>query len=92
MLVDLAPHATLRNLRHELDPTEFTVTGASPPGYIARNVNVQSLILAGFLAVLGIGVLAHLLVTSVRSSRRELAVLTTLGCTRGQPARVLRAE
>jgi hypothetical protein len=86
LLVDLSPHATLLGLRHALDPGEFTVTGASPPGYIASYGNVQStpLILAGLLTVLGIGVLAHLLVTSVRSSRRELAVLKTLGCRRGQ--------
>jgi putative ABC transport system permease protein len=86
LLVDLAPHATLQDLRRVLDPEQFTVTGASPPAYIASYGNVQStpLILAGLLTVLGIGVLAHLLVTSVRSSRRELAVLKTIGCTRGQ--------
>jgi hypothetical protein len=86
LLVDLAPHATLFALRRVLDPNQFTVTGASPPAYIASYGNVQStpLILAGLLTLLGIGVLAHLLVTSVRSSRRELAVLKTLGCTRGQ--------
>ena len=86
LLVDLAPHATLLGLRRALDPNDVTVTGASPPGYIASYGNVQStpLILAGLLAVLGIGVLAHLLVTSVRSSRRELAVFKTLGCTRNQ--------
>ena len=86
LLVDLAPHATLRDLRRAFDPNEFTVTGASPPAYIASYGNVQStpLILAGLLTALGIGVLAHLLVTSVRSSRRELAVFKTLGCTRGQ--------
>ena len=85
-LADLVPHATLLALRHQLDPNEFTVTGASPPGYIASYGNVQStpLVLAGLLTILGIGVLAHLLVTSGRSSRRELAVLKTLGCTRGQ--------
>ena len=86
MLVDLAPHATLFELRRVFDSNEFTVTGASPPGYIASYGNVQStpLILAGLLTLLGIGVLAHLLVTSVRSSRRELAVFKTLGCTRNQ--------
>ncbi|MFI5047542.1 MAG: FtsX-like permease family protein, partial [Acidimicrobiia bacterium] len=86
LLVDLAPHTTLLDLRRVFDPNEFTVTGAVAPGYIASYGDVQStpLILAGLLTLLGIGVLTHLLVTSVRSSRRELAVLKTLGCTRGQ--------
>jgi hypothetical protein len=86
LLLDLTPHATLRQVRRVLDPSEYTVTGASPPGYIDSYGDVHStpLILAGLITALGIGVLAHLLLTSVRSGRRELAVFKTLGCTRAQ--------
>jgi putative ABC transport system permease protein len=49
-------------------------------------VRSTPLLLAGVLAVLGAGVLAHLLVTSIRSRRREFAVLKTLGFTRRQLA------
>lgn len=86
VLVDLAPHATLHDLRRAFPGDDFIVTGATPPAYIASYGDVTStpLVLAGLLTVLGIGVLTHLLVTSVRSGRRDLAVLKTLGCTRGQ--------
>ncbi len=86
VLVNLAPHATLHDLRRVFGPKDYTVTGATPPAYIAsyRDVTSTPLVLAGLLAVLGIGALAHLLVTSVRANRRDLAVLKTLGCTRRQ--------
>ena len=41
-------------------------------------------LLAGLLAVLGVGTVGHTLVTSVRYRRRDLAVLKTLGFVRGQ--------
>jgi FtsX-like permease family len=41
-------------------------------------------LLAGLLAVLGVGTVGHMLVTSVRHRRRDLAVLKTLGFVRGQ--------
>ena len=86
MLVDLAPHVTLRDLRASFDPKDFTVTGPSAPADIASYTDVSStpLILAGLIALLGIGVLAHLLITTVRTNRRELAVFKTLGSTRAQ--------
>lgn len=86
LLIDLAPHATFHQLRQSFKPDAFTVTGAVPPPYIASYGDVQStpLVLAGLLAALGIGVLAHLLVTSVRLSRRDLAIYKALGCTRRQ--------
>jgi FtsX-like permease family len=85
-LVDLAPHATFADLRRTFSSSDYTVTAAAPPGYIASYGNVEKtpLVLAGMLTLLGIGVLAHLLVTSVRARSRELAVLKTLGCTRNQ--------
>ena len=86
VLVDFAPRATLRDIRARLDPKDFTVTGAAAPGDIASYSDVSStpLILAGLIALLGIGVLAHLLVTTVRTNRRELAVFKTLGSTGAQ--------
>jgi FtsX-like permease family len=85
-IVDLAPHTTVTDLEHVFPSSDYVVTGASPPGYIASYGNVEStpLVLAGLLTLLGVGVLAHLLVTSVRQRQRELAVLKTLGCTRRQ--------
>lgn len=44
------------------------------------------LLLAAVLALLGVGVLAHTLVTSIRQRRRELAVLRCLGFRRRQIA------
>ena len=40
--------------------------------------------LAGLLALLAAAALAHLLVTSVRRRRRDLAILKSLGFVRGQ--------
>jgi len=84
-LVDLAPRATLREVTRSL-ASIGSVDGPAQPGDIAGygHVRATPLVLAGLLAVLGIGVLAHLLVTSVRSQRRELAILKTLGFTGGQ--------
>ena len=42
------------------------------------------LLLAGLLTILGVGVLAHVLVTSVRARQRDLAILKTIGFTRRQ--------
>jgi predicted lysophospholipase L1 biosynthesis ABC-type transport system permease subunit len=41
-------------------------------------------LLAGLVALLALGTVAHALVTSVRRRRRELAILKTLGFVRGQ--------
>lgn len=41
-------------------------------------------LLAGLVALLALGTVAHALVTSVRRRRRDLAVLKTLGFVRGQ--------
>ena len=86
VLVDFARHVTLHDIRANLNPNDFTATGAAPPGYIASYGDVSStpLILAGLIALLGIGVLAHLLITTVRTNRRELAIFKTLGSTRAQ--------
>ena len=41
-------------------------------------------VLAGILALLAVATLAHLLVSAVRRRRRDLAILKTLGFSRGQ--------
>ncbi|MBA2325034.1 MAG: ABC transporter permease [Actinobacteria bacterium] len=59
--------------------------GSSTPADIVNFGQVESmpLALAAMLGVLGVGTLAHLLATAVRRRRRELALLKTLGFTRG---------
>jgi ABC-type lipoprotein release transport system permease subunit len=85
-LVRLEPGVTLPALRTRFGTNDYTVTGASPPSYIASYGDVQStpFVLAALITVLGVGVLAHLLITSVRANRRELAVIKTIGGRRRQ--------
>ena len=47
-------------------------------------IQTTPLALAGLLALLAVATLAHLLVTSIRRRRRDLAVLKTMGFVRGQ--------
>jgi hypothetical protein len=56
------------------------------PGDIKNYASIRDtpLALAVVLAVLAIGTLAHVLLTGVRRRRRDLALLKTLGFTRGQ--------
>jgi hypothetical protein len=86
-LVDLAPGASVKALAARYS-SEANVLGPRRPGDVVAYGHVRStpLLLAGLLGVLGAGVLAHLLVTSIRSRRRDLAVLKTLGFTRRQLA------
>jgi ABC-type lipoprotein release transport system permease subunit len=65
---------------------DAAVSGASQPGDIRGydRVSATPLVLAALLALLGIAVLAHLLITSVRAHRNDLAILKSLGFTRGQ--------
>ncbi len=91
LLVNLAPRATEASLVRELkplspDPTAIQVTGLERPSDIVsyERVRTTPLLLAGVLAVLAIGTVAHALVTTIRRRRRDLAVLKTLGFTRRQ--------
>lgn len=76
--------------------TEIASTGASvmeppTPGDLlnfGRSRNLP-LILAGLLALLGLGTLAHALVTSINRRRRDFAICKTLGFTRGDVARAI---
>jgi hypothetical protein len=72
-------------------PGQCTVTADQRPGDIKNYAGVRDtpLILAAALALLAAGALVHVLVTSVRRGRRDLAVLKTLGFTRGQVRRAV---
>jgi putative ABC transport system permease protein len=49
-----------------------------------KNMSSLSVVFASLLAVLAAGTLAHLLVTSIRRRRRDLAILKTFGFSTGQ--------
>ncbi len=61
------------------------------PGDIKDYAGVRDtpLVLGGVLALLAVGTLVHVLLTSVRRRRRDLAVLKTLGLVRSQVLRVV---
>jgi ABC-type antimicrobial peptide transport system permease subunit len=86
-LVEYAPGADQRaayaSLRRDFGPT---VLRAATPEEVEnlRRVSGLPFLLAALLAVLGAATLAHLLVTSVRRRRRDLAVLKVLGFVRRQ--------
>jgi hypothetical protein len=62
------------------------VETAKRPVDILNYTRIQTtpLALAGLLAALAVATIAHLLVTSIRRRRRDLAVLKTMGFVRGQ--------
>jgi FtsX-like permease family len=86
-LVEYAPGVDRRgayaSLRRDFGPT---VLRAATPEEVEnlRRVSGLPFLLAGLLAVLGAATLGHLLVTSVRRRRRDLAVLKVLGFVRRQ--------
>jgi hypothetical protein len=86
-VVEYAPgadqQAAYASLRRDFGPT---ILRAAPPDEVEnlRRVSGLPFLLAALLAVLGAATLGHLLVTSVRRHRRDLAVLKTLGFLRRQ--------
>jgi hypothetical protein len=72
-------------------PGQCTVTDDQRPGDITNYASIRDtpLVLGVVLALLAIATLAHVLLTSVRRRRRDLAVLKTLGMTRTQVAGVV---
>jgi hypothetical protein len=86
-LVQYAPEADRQaayaSLRRDFGPT---VLRAAVPDEVEnlRRVSGLPFLLAALLAVLGAATLGHLLVTSGRRRRRDLAVLKTLGFVRRQ--------
>ena len=64
-----------------------------PPELVnLRNVRGLPTLLAGFLALLAIAALGHVLATSVRRRRHEFAVLRALGVTRRGVRLILSAQ
>jgi ABC-type lipoprotein release transport system permease subunit len=80
------PAAALRSLQLSPSGAEVDVHLPTPPTDVENLGRVGGLprVLAGLLALLAAATLAHLLVTSVRRRRRDLAVLKTLGFVRRQ--------
>jgi hypothetical protein len=72
-------------------PGSCVVTADQRPGDILDYANVRAtpLVLGALLVVLAVGTMAHVLLTGVRRRRRDLAVLKTLGLSRGQVLRLV---
>jgi ABC-type antimicrobial peptide transport system permease subunit len=68
------------------DPNSFVVLGAQRPNDVLsyNHLDRTPLILAAVLVLLALGSAIHLLVTGVRSRRRDIAMLKTIGVTSGQ--------
>jgi ABC-type antimicrobial peptide transport system permease subunit len=86
VLVRLAPGVdragAQADLTHRLQAVgSYQVAAPDKPADLVNFGRVQNLplVLAGFVAVLAVATLAHLLVSSIRRRRRDLAVLKTLG-------------
>jgi len=73
--------AATRRLGKTLDPAVASVEGREVPVELSNLRNVRRLpsLLAGFLALLAVAALGHVLATSVRRRRRDFAVLRALG-------------
>ena len=71
--------------------TSCGTTGDQRPDQIRNYASVRDvpLVLGTVLAVLAVATLAHVLLTSVRRRRRDLAMLKTLGLTRRQLLRLV---
>jgi hypothetical protein len=69
----------------------FTVQGPATPTDLVNFGRVQGLplLLGGAMSLLALLTIVHLLVTSVRRRRRDLAVLRTIGFTRAQVRRTV---
>jgi len=83
----VSPSAGVAALAARLQPLgPIAVEGQSPPVDLLNFGEVQSmpLLLGGSLGVLALATITHLLITSVRRRRRDLAVLRTIGFTRAQ--------
>ena len=85
-----ATHARAR-LEKEVAPIGANVAEPATPGDLLNFGRSHNLpfILSGLLALLGLGTLAHALVTSINRRRRDFAICKTLGFTRGEVARAI---
>jgi len=80
---DADPDAAFQSLRRDFGRIVLRPLANEEVENLAR-VGGLPFVLAGLLAVLGVGTLGHTLVTSIRYRRRDLAVLKTLGFLRRQ--------
>jgi hypothetical protein len=88
---------TLQSLDEELfhgDSSLGTVLGPQRPNDAAsyEHLTRTPFVLALLLVILAVGSAAHVLITSVRRRRRDLAVLKTIGFTRRQVATAVFAQ
>ncbi|HEX7276075.1 MAG TPA: FtsX-like permease family protein [Acidimicrobiales bacterium] len=81
---DIGP--ALRAVRDALGGVALNATARQAPVEVGEygQVDRMPLALAGVLALIAAGTLAHALVTTIVRRRRELAILKTLGFVRGQ--------
>jgi MacB-like periplasmic core domain len=77
------PEAAFRSLRKDFGRVVLRPLANEEVENLSRVASLP-FVLAGLLAILGIGTIGHTLVSSVRHRRRDLAVLKTLGFVRGQ--------
>ena len=87
-LVDARPGADLAALDRRLGAKHEQAPPAAGLDNLTTIRRVPGL-LAILLALLGAGAVGHMLVTTVRRRRRDLAILRTLGLSRGQARAVL---
>ena len=85
-----APAARAR-LQAKIMSQGAVVAAPTAPGDLLNFGRSRNLpfILSGLLALLGLGTLAHALVTSINRRRRDFAICKTLGFTRGDVARAI---
>jgi hypothetical protein len=77
------PEAAFRSLQRDVGRIVLRPLANEEVENLAR-VGGLPFVLAGLLALLGIGTIGHTLVSSIRHRRRDLAMLKTLGFVRGQ--------
>jgi ABC-type lipoprotein release transport system permease subunit len=72
-------------------PDEGSVLGPQRPNDVLSydRLSVTPIVLTGVLVVLALGSAVHLLVSGVRSHRRDIALLKTMGFTRGSARRAI---
>jgi putative ABC transport system permease protein len=91
LLVRFAPGVStatgLAAIREDASTSRF-IAQADRPGDVTSLTRIANMpvALAGLLALMAVGILAHTLITSIRRRRRDLAILKTLGFERHQIA------
>jgi hypothetical protein len=80
--------AAVRRITDATEPYAFNVATPPKPTKITNLEDIEGrpAALAAILAALAIGTLIHALISAVQRRRRDLAILQTLGFTRGQTA------